>query len=871
MIKPAQNWWDEDETVGPAPTAKLDPFHMIKPEARERVATLQTERAPPKAEPVANAGNWWDKDEDVLSRDQEDAANQWAEYLGIARKHHGNRRLDVTGGETIAADDVGLWKQAQAAAKRSGWKAPPKGSVGDAIATGGSDFAFSFGDELASGVKAAGSFVSNMGGGIDKAAKAAGDTWDLSMDQQNMQQELARRDEGGVALGTTLGLSLIPGLGLASRAKAGAVAAPVVTNGSKFWNGVKNAGKVVGAGAAMGELSGIGNSRGDIFNRVKEAGVEAPIYGAVGGAIGGLIGKGIGSAIKGVDDAVRPVFMSPENRATYLIERAMKRDGVTLDDLMTAQRRVKNMGGDTFETLAELAAYSGKSTGKNLRGLARALHAQPGRASELAEQLIAKRRASIHSGASKAVASGTGQKVANYNDQISDLETQLTTSSKKAYDDFRASPVDPDVFDARVAPILMTEPGRRAMTSAAAGMRYDAGAARAAGDAALAKELDDAAALLELNAQPGANRIQPMTPRALDEVKRAFDDQIEEVGHRSYTGGKLRTAKNNFADGVSSATGGAYGNALGTFSGGKRLREAIDAGYGIFNKKAWQLDELMEGTGGPGGILSQGEVEGIAFGFGRALQDAIDSNDLSAVRKIMRDKAMQEKLATIMGGNYPRFMSRILRMLNRQDFDNFVAGGSPTARIQAELGDAGNDDAMTRVLNSLGAQAAQGGTPSIRGAIAAATVQPMARGAANLWRKFAYRGIGNEQVNEELGKQMFTPMRPKAMRDFSNMFQARPASRLTSAPAKGERVGSFMGATGSGRDAAALNSTEERAAILVEQNDTAMLEEYLDPSTPPARLRQIEKHFGPQAAELWRLRASVSAPQSSMARSQTQQ
>lgn len=861
-----QIWEKYGDLVQPAAPAqpKADPFHMVKPEARERVAALQTERAPVKP---AQATNWMDYGDPVLSAEQEDAANKWAEYLGVARKHHGNRRLDITGGETIAADDVGLWKQAQAAAKRSGWKAPPKAGMGDAIATGGSDFAFGFGDELASGFKAAGAFASNLGEGVDGAAKAAGDEWDLSMDQQNMQQELARRDEGGVALGTTLGLSLIPGFGLASRAKAAAAPA---SSGSKLWNTVKGGAKVAGVGAAMGELSGVGNSRGDLFNRVKEAGVEAPIYGAAGGVIGGLIGKGIGSAIKGVDDAVRPVFMSPENRATYLIERAMKRDGVTLDDLMTAQRRVKNMGGDTFETLAELAAYSGKSTGKNLRGLARALHAQPGRASELAEQLIEKRRASIHTGASKAVASGTGQKVANYNDQVGDLEEQLTQSSKKAYDDFRASTVDPAVFDARIAPILMTEPGRTSMMAAARGMRMNAAAARSSGNAALSKELDDAATLLENNSRPGLNRLEPLPPRALDEVKRAFDDQIEAAGHRSYTGGLLRSAKNNLADHVSSATGGTYGNALGTFSGGKRLRESIDAGYGIFNKKAWQLDELMEGTSGPGGVLSQGEVEGIAFGFARALQDAIDSNNLSAIRKIMRDKAMQEKLATIMGPNYPRFMSRILRMLNRQDFDNFVAGGSPTARIQAELGDAGNEDAMTRVLNSLGAQASQGGTPSIRGAIAAATVQPIARGAANLWRKFAYRGIGNDQVNEELGQQMFSPMRDKAMQDFAGTFRAQPASRMGGIPDKAARVGAFMGAQGSGRDAAAMNSAEERAAILVEQNDTAMLEEYLDPSTPSARLRQIEQHFGPQAAELWKLRASVSAPQSAMARSPTQ-
>ena len=859
-------WEKYGDPVQPAAPAqpKMDPFHMVKPEARERVAALQTERAPPKP---AQTTNWADYGDPVLSRDQEDAANKWAEYLALARKHHGNRRLAEAGGETIASDDVGLWKQAQAAAKRSGWKAPDKAGVGDAIATGGSDFAFGFGDEFASGVKAAGSFVSNLGKGVDGAAKAAGDEWDLSMDRQNFQQERARQDEGGVVLGTTLGLSLIPGLGLAS--KANAAAAPV-SAGSKFWNTVKSGGKVAGAGAAMGELSGIGNSRGDLLNRIKEAGVEAPIYGAAGGVIGGVVGKAIGGAVKGVTDAVRPVLMSADDRAMYMIERAMKRDGVTLDDLMTAQRRVKNMGGDTFETLAELAAYSGNSTGKNLRGLARALHAQPGRASEMAEKLIAKRRASIHKGASKAVASGTGQKVANYNDQISDLEDQLTASSKQAYDDFRASPVDPDIFDARVAPILMTEPGRTAMASAARGMRMNAAAARSAGNAALSKELDDAAEALEINSQPTSIRLLPLPARALDEVKRAFDDQIEAAGQRSYTGGLLRTAKNNFADHVSSATGGTYGNALGTFSGGKRLREAIDAGYGIFNKKAHQLDELLEGTGGPGGILSAGEVEGIAFGFARALQDAIDGNDLSAVRKIMRDKAMQQKLAKIMGPNYSRFMSRIVRMVNRQDFDNFVAGGSPTARIQAEMADAGDEDAVTRIFNNLGNQMAGGGTPSIRGALAAATVQPLARGASNLWRKMAYRGIGNEKVNEELGGQMFSPMTDSAMNDFAGAMRARPQSTMGSVPDKFARVGSVMGAQGQGRDAAALNSAEERAAILVEQNDTAMLEEYLDPSTQPARLRQIEKHFGPQSAELWRIRASVSAPQSSTARSPTQ-
>ena len=819
------------------------------------------------------ATNWWEGDdieqEAPLTAEQSGAAEQWAEYLALARKHHGDRPLAAAGDQPVAADDVGLWKQAQAAAKRSGWKAPEKASIADGIVTGANDFSFGFSDEFSSGISAAKSFLWNLPGkGVEGAAKAAGDEFDLTMDQQNFTQERGRRDQGGVALGTTAALSLVPGIGLVSRAKA--AAAPAAAGAGKLWNTVKGGAKVVGAGAAMGEVSGIGAARGDLVQRIKEAGVEAPIYGAAGGAIGGIAGKALGSAVKGIDDAVRPVFMSPQNRSMYLIERAMKRDGVDLNDLMAAQRRVKAMGGDTLETLAELAAYSGKSTGKNLRGLARALHAQPGRASEMAEQLITKRRDAIHGGASKAVAAGTGQKVANYADQVSDLEEQLTASSKQAYDDFRASPVDPDVFDARIAPILMTEPGRVSMTAAARGLRMNAAAARSSGNAALSGELDDAAALLERNSAPGLNRLEPLPARALDEVKRAFDDQIETAGQRSYTGRLLRTAKNNLSEHISAATGGTYGNALGTFSGGKRLREAIDAGYGIFNKKAWQLDELMEGTGGPGGMLSQGEVEGIAFGFARALQDAIDGNDLAAVRRILRDRAMQNKLAKIMGPNYSRFMSRITRMLNRQDFDGMVKGGSPTARIQAELADAGEEDGMTRVLNNLGNQMAGGGAPSIRGAIAAATIQPMARGASNLWRKLAYRGIGNEKVNEQLGESMFTPMKDNAMRDFAGAFSARPASRAAGVPDGLGRAGKLMGAQQGGQGGAAMNSAAERADVLVEENDSAMVEEYLNPATAPARLRQIEQHFGSQAAELWRLRASVSGSQSSTARSPTQ-
>jgi hypothetical protein len=828
-----------------------------------------------------------------LTMDQERAAEEWLGYNNLVRKHHGERSKDYLGKPAGTPEEE--WGLAVETAKRNGWKSPEKSSGVDAFEAGMNDFAFGLGDEVGSAVQSGASFLWNLPGqGVEGAAKSAGDTFDRRMDESNFRMEKAHQDRPAETFATTAAASLIPGVGWGRAAVNGARAAPAVVSAlpgagsfiSKAVNLGKTAGKVGLTGAAMGEVSGIGNARGDIINRVKEAGIEAPLWGAGAGVGGVAVGKLLGNVIKGADNAIRPIFMDADNRALFMIERAMKRDGVTVPDLMRAQARVKAMGGDTLEVLAEIAAYSGASTGKNLRGLSRALHAQPGKASEMAEKLIAKRRDAVHKGASKAVAAGTGQNVDNYSDQLSDLEDSLRTNSKKAYDDFRSSQVDTGIFDGRISPLLKTEPGRVAMTSARNAMLVDSAATRGI-DPGLADELETAAMSLEarlkdmdaddlmrrgdtdgadaLRAEVDANWQEiggqrGMLPaRALDEVKKAFDDQIDHA--KPYTASNLRKHKNAFAEHVSAATGGAYGQALGTYSGGKRLREAIDGGYKAFSMKPHQLDDLLDGTGGPGGVYSQEEVEGIALGFGRAIQDAVDSNDLSAVRKVLRDKGMQSKLKKIMGASYPRFVSRFMRLANRQDFDSFVAGGSPTARIQAELADAQGEDTVSRVFNNLGSQAANGGGINILGALKAATIQPLAKGAGEIWNKVAYRGIGNDAVNEALGKRLFTPMTDRPMRKLASKMTTRPPQLSAKLPDAMGRTGGYMGALGAGRDAVPAGAPEERAEVLVEDFDGAMLEEYLDPATSPARLRQIEQHFGPQAAELWQMRASASAQQ----------
>jgi hypothetical protein len=152
---------------GPGVTPK--PLHgPALAEAQQGADLMERRKAAPKT-------NWEQYGDPVLTPEQEDAANQWAEELALIRKNHGDRAVDVAGEGVVAAkDDVGLWRQAQAAAKRSGWKAPEKANLGEGVATGANDFAFGFGDEFASGVNAAKAFLWNLPGkGMEGAAKAS--------------------------------------------------------------------------------------------------------------------------------------------------------------------------------------------------------------------------------------------------------------------------------------------------------------------------------------------------------------------------------------------------------------------------------------------------------------------------------------------------------------------------------------------------------------------------------------------------------------------------------------------------------------------------------------------------------------------------
>lgn len=792
-----------------------------------------------------------------LTMDQEAIASAWAQDNALIRKHYGEKAGQYVGPADTPEQE---WESAVSRAKAHGWKPPEKSSIGDALITGTNDLTFGFSDEVGSGAEAAASFLYNLPGkGFSGAAKKAGETFDKQMDYSNYAMERARQDRPLTTLAPVAGAVLAaPLLGARAAVGSATTTAPARAAPATFWGkvrkGATDVAKIGAVGAGAGEVAGVGAARGNLPERIKEAGWEAPLFGAGAGYLFAGGGKLLGSAIKGADDAIRPIFMDPGKRELFQLERAMRRDNVSIEDLQSGLSRVKRMGGDTLETLAEIAAYSGKSQGTNLRRLSRALASVPGRATELAEQLVAKRRASIHKGASKAVAAGTGKKVDDYADEISELEANLKRTSDDAYDAFRAATIRPDIFERQIAPILASDPGKAAMTAAAKGLRMDAAAAKASLDDNLAKQLDDAAAALERNTAEGANRIEMIPPRALDEVKKAFDDQIEAAGQRSYTGKILRGAKNKLAERVSSATDGLYGQALGVFSGGKRLRESIDTGYSAFNMKPWQLEQALEGTGGPGGMLTQEEFEGFAFGFARALQDKIDANDISAVRGFLRNKAMQAKLKEMMGSGYAGFMSRMQRIVNRQDFDNFVTKGSPTARIQADIDDATDEDVVTRVFENLGAQSGGGGAPSIRGAIASATIKPIARGAADFWRKLRYRGIGDPEINERLGKRMFTPMTDTQMRQLRRDLTNAPQPRLTELPDRLGLASGVAGAQAAGRDAVDAGQSEDRAEVLVEDFDAALMERYLDPSTSPEELKAIEAHFGPQAAELYAMR-----------------
>jgi len=503
------------------------------------------------------------------------------------------------------------------------------------------------------------------------------------------------------------------------------------------------------------------------------------------GRIAGAVGSSASKTASTIAGQVFKPGPTAADRAADILIKKMQADGLTWEDIAKTARSLSGRGDSgVYETLSEVAALSGKSSGANMRGLAMALGSVPGPAQEAILARVAENAEKLAARTSRAASRATGQKAENAAATLDELETRLKTESGPLYDAAYSAPVDPTTFANEILPTLNTPPGKEAASKALSGMKTQEALLQT--KVASRNSADQERAVMELERLRTSIRnlegfiadpLRGPTPdtQALDHIKRAFDDQIDDIRGK-YSKGNLRDAKSNFAESVSRATGGAYGQALGFYEDGKRLEEAFDIGLNAMKQPTWQLARDMR-KGNRGAPFSGGEVEAIAMGVARHIEDLIEANDQAALTKLMKGKALKN-LSTALGDPKAaaKFEESIQRLGANREWGRRVSGGSDTAMRQAAIDDASRleEDPITRALDRAANSSAP---PSIFGAAWQAVAKPAATAATDAYRRLKYPGIRDEEVNAALAPLMSQPLTAKPLEELGTLIEQRAASK----------------------------------------------------------------------------------------------
>jgi len=501
-----------------------------------------------------------------------------------------------------------------------------------------------------------------------------------------------------------------------------------------------------------------------------------------------------------------PTLTRAEKRAADILIKRLEADGVSWDDV---KRVAASMGrrGDSgvYETIGELVAYVDGSSGANMRGLQMAGGTIPGATQERIVGRVAENDKLLPKRVTRAGTRATGQMAENAVDTLQALNQRLRTESGPRYETFYSAPVDPRVFANEVLPIIDTEAGQIAARQALTAIRGKEARlrARVSGGKASAgqtRELEHAAEAArslgaylregELRALVASGKASPddiaelgqlsgpqiPSPYALNRIKRAFDNQIEAAGQGSEIAKDIRGTKTDFADGVSNATGGKYGEALGFYEGNKRLRTAFDFGNGALTKKSWQLKlEMDEGL--QGRAWSGGEIEAIAMGVARQIEDMIEANDQRALTMLIKGKAL-ENLATALGDPKAaaRFEQSMRRLAANREWGRRVAKGSDTAMRQASVAEMATeaDDAVLRNLDRMDKTQTP---PTPFGLGWDLLVSPIIRGAKDSYQRFRYAGLHDPEVNKILAPILGDAATPETLKAADRIISARLAEK----------------------------------------------------------------------------------------------
>lgn len=414
---------------------------------------------------------------------------------------------------------------------------------------------------------------------------------------------------------------------------------------------------------------------------------------------------------------------SVEERALDMIQRAMDRDGLTLE-----QATQKAAGAFSMEpnTLMELA-------GRNMKRLGRGALTAPGHGSDvMANTLESRARGEEETILDNFYGkSGLGGKT-NVRQTIDQLADQREAEAAKNY-----GPIYDKTVDDPSLGKFFEDPSFKSAYDRARRIQMRKGIA--SGDEARLPPID------ELLNEDGTLK-RPLTVREADRIKRGLDDVLQ-VGQRSPLddGGlgneeiaSLREAKNAFVKKIDAQVP-EYANARDAFAGKSAMMDALDQGRKIFSRK---VDDAEADYA----QLSTSEKEMFRRGAAEAFRDRIESvapgNDIN--RRVF-DKTTDARRLALVFDNRPddlqAFGERAAASSQRFRTRNFLGAQSNTADKLAELGELAGvslDDVI---------DAATGNT---HGILKRTATRLLGKGEANL----------SEQTGEQIANRLTAGARP---------------------------------------------------------------------------------------------------------------
>jgi len=550
-----------------------------------------------------------------------------------------------------------------------------KGGVGTgrALLRGINDgLTFGFADEISSGLSA--TLNPLTGSGND------GDTWrerydlnvegERALDRQAREQNPAASIAGGIGGGLlpmalTAGASLLPAAGRAASGpltRATGQAAPDL---------LQTAAEGSAIGAGYGGLYGLGSAEGDLLERAPAA--------LEGAAVGAAVGAGAPVAL-GAGRAAISAARSPDRSAVQQVERALERDGMTVEQFRRQSDELQqrypgtampaDAGGENVRGLVERVAQTpGAGRSQVIPALTERQQGQPQRITDTLQELTKSERDSFNR-AAEDLGRATGSKRTAFQ-AVEEAMAQRSRDAQPLYAKAYQEPVpwSHELEDLFKRPVMQEA--------------YRAAERRAGNEGR-----DFYGKFIDLKDDGTFTRQSVPSTGDLDFIKKTLDSKVgtlERAGDYSEAR-VIKGIRTKLVD-IMDAASPTYRQARAAWAGPSQFIEQVENGRSILSRNI-SAEELAANLG----KLSPSELEGFRIGAVSAIVNKMgnDPAKMADVTKYLRSKEMRGKVAAMLPDDAARqrWSDMLDFEVNASGMAGRSLGNSATARRAAEMADA---------------------------------------------------------------------------------------------------------------------------------------------------------------------------------------